>query len=65
MLAVVLFVRQGVRPQRRNLILFAALLVMLVLTLSRSGLLAWITFGAFFLRRVRPSWRISIRRSRR
>jgi O-antigen ligase len=52
---VVLLVRHAMRPQWRNLALGALVLFVLALTQSRSGLLAWGTFGLLTLRWVRPS----------
>jgi hypothetical protein len=52
--AVVAMVRQSVRPDWRNVALVAFMLLVLGLTQSRSGILAWATFGLFTLRWVRP-----------
>jgi len=51
----VLAVRQAMRPQGRNVALGVLMLVVLALTQSRSGLLAWATFGLLTLRWVRPT----------
>ena len=53
MLWVLLIARQMARRQMSNLILLPLVLLMLVLTQSRSGLLAWLTFNALMLRRTR------------
>lgn len=53
---VVLLVRQAMRPDWKNLALGALMLLLLGLTQSRSGILAWATFGLFTLRWVRPAW---------
>ncbi len=55
MVGVVLLVRHAMRPDWKNLALGALMVVVLLLTQSRSGLLAWLTFGLFTLRWVRPS----------
>jgi len=51
---VVLLVRQTMRPDWKNLALGALMLLLLALTRSRSGLLAWATFALLTLRWVRP-----------
>jgi O-antigen ligase len=53
--AVVLMIRQVMRPQWINLAIGALMVALLGLTQSRSGILAWATFGLFTLRWVRPS----------
>jgi O-antigen ligase len=53
--AVVLLIRQAMRPQWINLALGMLMFALLGLTQSRSGILAWATFGLFTLRWVRPS----------
>ena len=53
--AVVLIIRQIMRPDWKNLALGALMVVTTGLTQSRSGLLAWVTFGLLTLRWVRPS----------
>ena len=55
MVAVVLLVRQAMRPDWKNLALGALMVVLLGLTQSRSGILAWIAFALFTLRWVRPA----------
>jgi O-antigen ligase len=52
---VVLMIRHVMRPQWINLVLGALMIALLGLTQSRSGILAWATFGLFTLRWVRPS----------
>jgi len=52
--AVGLLVRQVMRPDWKNLALGALMLLLLALTQSRSGLLAWATFALLTLRWVRP-----------
>ena len=52
---VVLMIRQVMRPQWINMVLGALMIALLGLTQSRSGILAWATFGLFTLRWVRPS----------
>jgi O-antigen ligase len=52
---VVLLIRHAMRPDWKNLALGALMLLLLGLTQSRSGILAWATFGLFTLRWVRPS----------
>ena len=52
---VVLLVRQALRPDWKNLALGALMLVLLGLTQSRSGILAWAAFALFTLRWVRPA----------
>jgi O-antigen ligase len=52
---VVLMIRHVMRPQWINPALGALMIAMLGLTQSRSGILAWGTFGLFTLRWVRPS----------
>jgi O-antigen ligase len=52
---VVLMIRHAMRPQWINLVLGALMIALLGLTQSRSGILAWATFGLFTLRWVRPS----------
>jgi len=52
---VVLMIRHAMRPQWVNLVLGALMIALLGLTQSRSGILAWATFGLFTLRWVRPS----------
>jgi O-antigen ligase len=51
---VVLLVRQALRPDWKNLALGALMLLLLALTQSRSGLLAWATFALLTLRWVSP-----------
>jgi O-antigen ligase len=51
----VLLIRHAMRPDWKNLVLGALMVVLLGLTQSRSGILAWATFGLFTLRWVRPS----------
>jgi O-antigen ligase len=53
--AVVLLVRQAMRPDWKNFVVFVLMIVLLALTQSRSGILAWLTFGLLTLRWVRPS----------
>ena len=53
--AVVLMIRHAMRPQWINLALGALMVALLGITQSRSGILAWVTFGLFTLRWVRPS----------
>ena len=53
---VILIARQAVRPQGRNLVLACGALVLLVLTFSRSGLLALIAVAAMLLPRARWRW---------
>jgi O-antigen ligase len=53
--AVVLMIRHVMRPQWINLALGALMVALLGLTQSRSGILAWATFGLFTLRWVRPA----------
>jgi O-antigen ligase len=53
--AVVLMIRHALRPQWINLALLALMFALLGLTQSRSGILAWATFGLCTLRWVRPS----------
>lgn len=53
--AVVLLVRQAMRPDWKNLVLGALMVALLALTQSRSGIMAWATFGLLTLRWVRPS----------
>ncbi len=53
--AVVLIIRQLMRPDWKNLALGALMVVTTGLTQSRSGLLAWVTFGLLTLRWVKPS----------
>jgi O-antigen ligase len=53
--AVVLMIRHAMRPQWINPVLGALMLALLGLTQSRSGIIAWATFGLFTLRWVRPS----------
>jgi O-antigen ligase len=50
-----LLVRQAMRPHWKNLAIGALMLVLLALTQSRSGLLAWATFALLTLRWVRPA----------
>ena len=52
----VLLVRHAMRRSAKNLLLLALMLLLLGLTQSRSGILAWITFGLFTLRWLRPAW---------
>ncbi len=52
---VVLLVRQAMRPDWKNLALGALMVVLLGLTQSRSGILAWAAFALFTLRWVRPA----------
>ncbi len=52
---VVLLIRQAMRPEWKNLALGALMVVLLALTQSRSGILAWATFALFTLRWVRPA----------
>lgn len=52
---VVLLVRHAMRPDWKNLVLGASLIAVMALTQSRSGLLAWATFGLLTLRWVRPA----------
>lgn len=52
--AVVAMVRQSIRPNWKNVALVVLMLLVLGLTQSRSGILAWATFGLFTLRWVRP-----------
>lgn len=54
-IAVVLLVRQAMRPDWKNYALGFLMVVLLALTQSRSGILAWLTFGLFTLRWVRPA----------
>jgi O-antigen ligase len=51
----VLLIRHAMRPNWKNLALGALMVVLLGLTQSRSGLLAWVTFALFTLQWVRPS----------
>lgn len=51
----VLVIRQAMRPDWKNGVLGVLMLVVLVLTQSRSSLLAWLTFALFSLRRLRPA----------
>ena len=53
--AVVLLVRHAMKPDWKNLMLGGLMIALVVLTGSRSGLLAWATFGLLTLRGVRPS----------
>lgn len=53
--AVVLLVRHAMKPDWKNVVVGALMVVMTALTGSRSGLLAWATFGLLTLRWVRPS----------
>jgi O-antigen ligase len=53
LLAALVLVRQGVRPRFGNLVMLGLALVMLVMTQSRSGLLALLTFTLFSLPRAR------------
>jgi O-antigen ligase len=53
--AVVLLLRQAMRPHWINLALGSLMVVLLGLTQSRAGILAWATFALFTLRWVRPS----------
>jgi O-antigen ligase len=53
--AVVLMIRHAMRPQWINPVLGALMIALLGLTQSRSGIVAWATFGLFTLRWVRPS----------
>jgi O-antigen ligase len=53
--AVVLMIRHAMRPHWINPVLGALMIALLGLTQSRSGILAWATFGLFTLRWVRPS----------
>jgi O-antigen ligase len=53
--AVVLMIRHVMRPHWTNPVLGALMFALLGLTQSRSGILAWATFGLFTLRWVRPS----------
>ena len=52
---VVLLVRNTMRRDWKNWALAVPLVALLGLTQSRSGILAWLTFGLFTLRWVRPS----------
>jgi O-antigen ligase len=54
-MTVVLMVRQAMRPNWKNVVLGLLMVLVLALTQSRSGMLAWLTFGLFSLRRVRPT----------
>ena len=53
--ATVLLVRHAMRPDWKNLVLGGFMVVLLALTQSRSGILAWATFGLLTLRWVRPA----------
>ena len=50
-LVVLLLVRQSLRPQKRNYVLMAVAVTMLVLSSSRSGLLAFVVFTLMTIRR--------------
>lgn len=52
---VVLLARQAMRPNWKNFTLGALMVLLLALTQSRSGILAWATFGLLTLRWVRPA----------
>lgn len=52
---VVLLVRHAMKPDWKNPALGLLMVVLLALTQSRSGLLAWATFGLLTLRWVKPS----------
>ncbi len=52
---VVLLVRHAMRPNWKNFALGTLMLLVLALTQSRSGMLAWATFALLTLRWVRPS----------
>jgi len=56
LLIVLLLVRQRLRHQRRNLVMIAVALAMIVLTFSRSGLIALLTFTLLCLPRARVTW---------
>jgi O-antigen ligase len=58
--AVVLIIRQAMRPSWKNMVLGVLMVGLLGLTQSRSGILAWITFGLLTLRWVRPARLLSI-----
>ncbi|MEQ1832359.1 MAG: O-antigen ligase family protein [Candidatus Eisenbacteria bacterium] len=53
--AVVLLVRHQMNPARSNFVVGALMVALVALTGSRSGLLAWLTFGLLTLRWVKPS----------
>jgi O-antigen ligase len=55
LLWALVLVRQAWRPRGRNWIMLSVILALLVLTQSRSGLLAWLTFTMVTLRR--SQWR--------
>lgn len=55
MVAVVLLIRHAMRPHWIHLALGALMVALLGLTQSRSGMVAWATFGLFTLRWVRPA----------
>ena len=55
LVGVILLIRQAMRPNWWNLALLAPMLLLLGLTQSRSGILAWVTFGLLNIRRVRFS----------
>ena len=53
--AAVLLVRQAMRPNWKNHLLLALMVVVMALTQSRSAMLAWGVFALFTLRWLRPS----------
>ena len=55
LVGIVLLIRQAMRPRWWNVALFALMILLLALTQSRAGILAWVTFGLLTLRRARPS----------
>jgi hypothetical protein len=56
LLIVLLLARQKLRQQKRNLVMIAVALAMIVLTFSRSGLIALLTFTLLCLPRARARW---------
>jgi len=56
LIIALLIARHAVRPQWRNVVLASAAIFLLVMTASRSGLLALLSFGALRLPRARWRW---------
>jgi O-antigen ligase len=54
--AAALIIRHLRRPHPMNLVFALLMILLLGLSQSRSGILAWMTFGLFTLRWVRPMW---------